>query len=396
MGFLADSSNIESLDFAGRVQLRRTNGAVPHRAETSQETPKETLIRVMKQQQVGKLLRAGLAMSAFCLATSTIAWGVTPNTRTFSAGQQVKVQGVILSRDGNSIKLRIDDDSIGTVDLSSETKIQLKSGMIFRRSNKMDLAALVPGLHIEAQGKGSDKGDLLADKVSFDPSSMRASRQIDTRVSPLEARAGSLEGRAGQLEGRAGQLEGRAGQLEARAGALEDQERQTQGLVGQVKTVAEQANQGVSEVNRRVSDLDNYQTKDSTTVYFAINKDVLTPEAQKDLSDLAKKALSEKGYVIEVAGFADSTGPVFHNQLLSERRANAVVRFLEQNGDIPIHRILPMAGMGITHEAADNKTREGRKMNRRVEVKILVNQGVVAGVTQPTGGGTKPPSEASR
>jgi outer membrane protein OmpA-like peptidoglycan-associated protein len=342
------------------------------------------------KKDTGKLLRAGFAIAALTLATSTLALGVTPNTRTFTAGQNVKVQGVILSRDGNSIKLRIDDDSIGTVDLSDLTKIQLKSGVIFRKSSKMDLGSLVPGLHIEAQGKGNDKGDLIADKVFFDPNSMRASRQIDARVSPLEARAGSLEGRAGALEGR-------AGQLETRQGTLEDQERQTQGLVGQVKTSADQANEGVNKVNGRVSDLDNYQVKDSATVYFEINKDKLTSDAEKDLSDLAKKALAEKGYVIEVAGFADSTGKLDHNQVLSERRADAVVRYLEQQGDIPIHRILPMAGMGISHEAADNTTKEGRKMNRRVEVKILVNQGVVAGMSQPSGtASVKPPSEASK
>jgi outer membrane protein OmpA-like peptidoglycan-associated protein len=350
------------------------------------------------KQQTGKILRAGLAIGIFSLAASTLALGmVTPNTRTFTAGQQVKVQGVILSRDGNSIKLRIDDDSIGTVDLSDITKIQLKSGVIFRHTNKMDLGALVPGLHIEAQGKGNDKGDLIADRVSFDPNSMRASRQIDARVSPLEARTGSLEGRTGAIEGRTAGLEGRAGQLETRAGALEDQERQTQGLVGQVKTSADQANQGVNDVNHRVSDLDNYQVKDSATVYFEVNKDKLSADAEKDLAELAKKAQAEKGWVIEVAGYADSTGKLAFNQVLSERRANAVVRYLEQNGDIPIHRILPMAGMGITHEVADNKTREGRKMNRRVEVKILVNQGVVAGMAQPSGSASsKPPGEASR
>jgi OOP family OmpA-OmpF porin len=350
------------------------------------------------KQHTGKILRAGLATAILSVAASTLALGmVTPNTRTFTAGQNVKVQGVILSRDGNSIKLRIDDDSIGTVDLSDLTKIQLKSGVIFRHTSKMDLGALVPGLHIEAQGKGNDKGDMIADKVFFDPNSMRASRQIDARVSPLEARTGSLEGRTGAVEGRTTGLETRAGQLETRAGALEDQEKQTQGLVGQVKTSADQANQGVSDVNHRVSDLDNYQVKDSATVYFAVNRDKLSPDAEKDLADLAKKAQAEKGYVIEVAGYADSTGKLSFNQMLSERRANAVVRYLEQNGDIPIHRILPMAGMGITHEAADNKTREGRKMNRRVEVKILVNQGVVAGMAQPSGSASsKPPSEASK
>jgi OOP family OmpA-OmpF porin len=341
----------------------------------------------------------GFGVAACSLLATTLAWGmVTPNARTFTAGQAQKVQGVILSRDGNSIKLRIDDDSIGTVDLSAVTKIQLKSGVIFRHTSKMDLAALVPGLHIEAQGKGNDQGDLMADKVTFDPNSMRASRQIDARVSPVEARTGALEGRAGSLEGRATQLEGRAGQMETKEGALEDQEKQTQGLVGQAKTSADQANQGVSAVNNRVSDLDNYQVKDSATVYFAVNRDVLTEDAKRDLADLAKKAQAEKGYVIEIAGFADSTGKLANNQALSERRAHAVVRFLEEDGDIPIHRILPMAGMGITHEAADNKTREGRKMNRRVEVKILVNQGVVAGNTQPGGAvpSTKPPGEASK
>jgi OOP family OmpA-OmpF porin len=349
------------------------------------------------KKYTGKLLNAGFVLAAFSLASSTLMMGVTPNTRTFTSGQNVKVQGVILSRDGNSIKLRIDDDSIGTVDLSDMTKIQLKSGVVFRHTSKMDLAALVPGLHIEAQGKGNEGGDLIAEKVSFDPNSMRASRQIDARVSPVEARTGSLEGRAGQLEGRAGQLEARAGTLEGRAGALEDQEKQTQGLVGQVKTTADQANQGVTDVNKRVTDLDNYQVKDSTTVYFHVNQDKLTKDAEKDLSDLAAKAQAEKGYVIEVAGFADSTGKLSFNQVLSERRANAVVRFLEQQGDIPIHRILPMAGMGISHEAADNKTTEGRKMNRRVEVKILVNQGVVAGMGQPAGSASaKPPSEASK
>jgi len=342
-------------------------------------------------QHTGKLLRAGLAIAALTVTTSTLALGwVTPNTRTFTAGQQVKVQGVILSRDGNSIKLRIDDDSIGTVDLSDITKIELKSGVIFHHSAKMDMASLVPGLHIEAQGKGNDRGDLIADRVFFDPNSMRASRQIDARVSPVEARTGSLEGRANTLEGR-------AGQIETRQGTLEDQERQTQGLVGQVKTSADQANQGVNDVNHRVSDLDNYQVKDSATVYFEINKDKLNPDAERDLGDLAKKALAEKGWVIEVAGFADSTGKLSYNQVLSERRANAVIRYLEQSGDVPIHRILPIAGMGISHEAADNKTSEGRKMNRRVEVKILVNQGVVAGNAQPTGSASaKPPSEASK
>jgi outer membrane protein OmpA-like peptidoglycan-associated protein len=225
---------------------------------------------------------------------------------------------------------------------------------------------------------------------------MKASRQIDTRVSPLEARTGTLEGRTGTLEGRAGTLETRAGQIEGRQTELEGQQKQTQQEVGQVKTEADQANQGVNTVNQRVSDLDNYVVKDQATVYFRLNSAVLNDQAKKDLDDLAQKAQAEKGYVIEVAGFADKTGKAALNQQLSEARANAVIRYLEQQGNIPIHRILAPAGMGTTHEAADNKTAEGRKLNRRVEVKVLVNQGVVGGSTASANTpAARPPGQGS-
>ncbi len=332
----------------------------------------------MKTRNLALIERASLAAAGTLLA-ATLAFGfVTPNTKSFTAGQNFKVQGVIVARDGNVIKLRGDDDSIGTVDLNSDTKIELKHG-IFGRKSTMNLDSLVPGLHVEAQGKGDEKGDLVANKVLFDPNSMRASRQIDTRVAPLEAREGTLENRAGTLENRAGQLENRQGQLEG-------QEQQTQQQVGQVKTTADQANQeanqanqGVDNVNTRVTNLDNYQVADTKTVRFRINSAALNAQAKQDLDDLAQKAKAEKGYVIEVAGYADTTGSAALNQRLSEARADAVVRYLEQNGDIPIHRILTPAGMGTSHEAEPNNTPEGRKMNRRVEVKMLVNQGMVPG-----------------
>lgn len=331
----------------------------------------------MKQFLPLKHLQTFIGLSASLLIMSALALGVEPSVRTFTAGEQTKIRGVIVSRQGDTLKLRAGDDSIGTIDLTKDTKVQLKHG-IFGQKTAMDFESLVPGLQVEAQGKGNDKGELVADRVIFDPNSMRASRQIDTRVSPLEARTGSLEGRTGTLEGRAGQIEGRQGQLE-------DQEKQTQQQVGQVKQEADQANQGVSDVNHRVSDLDNYEAKYADTVYFKFASSALTDDDKQKLDDIAQKAANEKGYVIEVAGFADTTGKAARNQVLSEQRANAVIRYLEQQGNIPIHRILAPAGMGTTHEAQPNDTAEGRKMNRRVEVRVLVNQGVVAGSNQPAG-----------
>ena len=89
---------------------------------------------------------------------------------------------MIISRDGDMLKLRGDDDAIGTIDLTKTPRFRLKRSFGRKTLNESD--ALVAGLQIEAQGKGNEKGDLVADRVIFDPNSMRASRQIDARVPP--------------------------------------------------------------------------------------------------------------------------------------------------------------------------------------------------------------------
>lgn len=352
----------------------------------------------MKDLPTSNRLKRLLAVSAQALVATSLAMAVTPNTKTFTAGEKAKVAGVILSHDGNMLQVRGDDDSVETVDLTGDTKIELKKS--WGRKSKMENNALLPGLHIEAQGKGNDKGELVADKVLFDPNSMKASRQIDARVSPLEGRENSLESKTTAIEGRTGTLESRAGTIENRQGELEKTQQQTQAQVGQVKQTADQANQGVTDVNGRVTNLDNYQPKETATVYFRSGSATLSPEAKKDLDELAQKAVNEKGYMVEVAGFADTTGNAQYNQELSQRRANAVIQYLEEQGNIPIHRILTPAGLGTSHEAADNKTSAGRKLNRRVEVKVLVNQGLVGGTSSaqanpnPAPAGTTAPPPA--
>src|SRR5205823_14805036 len=149
------------------------------------------------------ILVPGLLITALAMGV------VTPNERVFTKDRNAEVKGVIVSKDGNTVKLRGDDDSIGTIDLTATTKVEMKHGW---RKSGMDVNSLVPGLHVEARGKGGEKGELIATKVIFDPNSMRASRQIDARVAPIEARTGTLENRQGQLENRAGQIENRQGQ----------------------------------------------------------------------------------------------------------------------------------------------------------------------------------------
>jgi outer membrane protein OmpA-like peptidoglycan-associated protein len=95
------------------------------------------------------------------------------------------------------------------------------------------------------------------------------------------------------------------------------------------------------------------------------------------LKQLAQTATALKGYIIEVTGYADSTGNAAMNTKLSEDRAKAVVTALMQQGGVPVRHIVAPGAMGEYGAASSNETKEGRADNRRVEVKILVNKGIV-------------------
>jgi outer membrane protein OmpA-like peptidoglycan-associated protein len=303
--------------------------------------------------------------------------------RTIASGSSAKVRGVIVSRDGDLMRIREEADSVVTVALSSTTKVTMKHGLFKMSHTGMEVTSLVPGLRVEAEGTGNEKGELQATKVSFDPNDMKSARSIDTRVAPLEARTGAVEGRAGQLEGRAGQLEsrstdleGRSKNLEGKTGELDDKLKQTDQQVAVVGDSANKANTGVNTLGGRVNALDDYETKGSATVYFAVKSTKLTEKAKQELDALIQSVKDDKGFMIEVAGFADSTGNVEMNQELSQKRAQAVVQYLQEVGNVPLRRILAPAGLGTSHSVADNHTREGRQQNRRVEVRVLVNRGI--------------------
>jgi outer membrane protein OmpA-like peptidoglycan-associated protein len=82
------------------------------------------------------------------------------------------------------------------------------------------------------------------------------------------------------------------------------------------------------------------------------------------------------GYIVEVTGYADSKGSAAMNTTLSEKRAKAVITYLQQQGGVPIRHIVAPGAMGEYGSASPNETAAGRAENRRVEVKVLVNKGI--------------------
>ena len=123
-----------------------------------------------------------------------------------------------------------------------------------------------------------------------------------------------------------------------------------------------------NQIEHRIANLDKYSVADQKTVTFKFDSDVLGKEAISKLDDVAGQA-SGSGYVVELQGFTDGVGTEKYNFGLSERRAQAVLRYLVSK-NIPLYRI-SIVGLGKTNPVADNKTMGGREQNRRVEIRLL-------------------------
>ncbi len=146
-----------------------------------------------------------------------------------------------------------------------------------------------------------------------------------------------------------------------------------------------------------VKGLDNYKEVSKVSVTFGFDKAMLTTDDKAQLDSFAGQLGSAKSYILEVTGGTDSAGSAQYNYELSQRRADAVVQYLAAKYNIAAHRFY-LIGIGKDQYVADNKTPEGRKENRRVEVRLLSNMsGDNATGAQPavTGQAT-PPSESPK
>lgn len=252
----------------------------------------------------------------------------------------MKFRGVVISRDSDTFTIRDRNRADYQVLLTDSTSIKTHGGFL-RFGKKYPATDILRGLIIEVEGRGDRQGQLVAEKIRFNESDMRAAVTTDTRVNPVEANQERLSGQMDELY-----------------------------------TVAEEARKEVRVANERISALDDYDVEETVTVNFAVNSTMLSPEAKRQLDTLAEKALAAKAYMIEVGGYADSTGNEARNFQLSRQRADSVIQYLAVRHKIPLRRFVSPMGYGETEAVADNKTAAGRAQNRRVEVKMLLNRGL--------------------
>lgn len=126
----------------------------------------------------------------------------------------------------------------------------------------------------------------------------------------------------------------------------------------------------------RFGQLDDYYIFHEVTVYFGNGKVKVDPQYTPQLLALTQRAKTIEGYMIEVKGFASSTGSIAANQKLSEDRANGVTNILLQQGHVPLTRMLAPGAMGESEQVGNEKTTEGQAGNRRVVVRVLQNKAI--------------------
>lgn len=212
-------------------------------------------------------------------------------------------------------------------------------------------------------------------------------KHVRQTVAPVEARVTQAEQRNAEQQAAIGELENSVSRADEKAmdaerkavaaGEAATRAANSANQAGEAAKVADtRANEahGLAESTRSrlgqmAANIDNYQMVTSENVLFGFNRFTLTDDAKQTLDEAVAQLQNTKNYVLEIQGFTDSSGPRDVNLDLSRKRADAVVRYLTIQHNIPLRKI-NVLGVGEDDPNADNKTREGRKQARRVEMRV--------------------------
>jgi len=282
-----------------------------------------------------------------------------------SNGTKVKINGLITGRDGENLTLKTTKSQANVVVvLTDSTKVESPKGLVGLRRSEQSVTALIPGLKVTVEGTGSETR-VVAKTITFSGDDLRLAETIQAGLNPTQQ----------QQEVNKANIASNAQGVDANKQGVADNQVQITSNQEQIAT----NQQDIQATTKRFSELSEYDTKSTVTLHFDTGSDKLSAQDQTSLSQLAQSATTLTGYIVQVKGFADSSGNAAMNQQLSMDRAQAVVAYLLQSCSIPLRHIVAPGAMGIADPAAPNELADGRAENRRVEVKVLVNRGVAGG-----------------
>jgi OmpA-OmpF porin, OOP family len=282
-------------------------------------------------------------------------------------GKKVKITGLITTRTGEDITVKTATGNVKVV-LDDDTKVQQPKGLGLRKA-RMSAAVLIPGLKVKVDGTGDPSSQITAKSITFDAGDLQMAEMIQAGLNPTATQvAANQQGIASNKQ----LSESNAQAIGANQVQLASQKQEID--QNQAGIAANQ--QEIAATTQRFNELSEYDVKGDLTVNFASGSSAISASDKTALSQLAQSATSFKGYLIQVKGFADSSGNAAMNQQLSMDRAQEVIAYLIQDCKIPVRHVVAPGAMGTADPSGTNETSSGRAENRRVEVKVLVNRGV--------------------
>lgn len=303
------------------------------------------------------------------IVASLIAFFAVASLAAFGAsGDKAKVKGMIISRTGETLVVKTSDGkSIVVLDDSTRTKDD--RGLFGLEKQEMSNVVLIPGLKVKVDGTSDDQGRVVAKTITVDGDDLETAEMIQAGLHPTAAQVAANEA---AIATNKQDIAGHNVELAAQKENIQTNEQN----IGANKQQIQENMKDIEETTNRFTALSEYDVKGQATVKFNVGSSTISSEDQEQLKQLAQSATSLTGYIVEVVGYADSTGSAAMNTKLSEDRARAVVTYLMQQGGVPVRHIVAPGAMGEYGPAAPNETKAGRAENRRVEVKVLVNKGI--------------------
>jgi outer membrane protein OmpA-like peptidoglycan-associated protein len=296
---------------------------------------------------------------------------VSADTAT-AADDKVRVEGIVSERDGNRVVVKDSGGASHVVLIQSDTRIRERKKNFLREALTFAPDDVVVGLRVLVRGTQTANGEVSARRIKFRKHDLDLARVLNSRLMTPEAEIDTLQAASSRLGGQVDELN---------QSTRENQEaaRQAGEVADNALVTGQQAQQQIAAhaerldgVDRRFGDLGYFDVSESLVIQFEAGSAKLSDEATAQLDTLANSVPDSGGFLIEVRGFASSDGSEELNRRLSQKRAEAVMQYLKDKHTIGLRHFISPHGFGESMPTGDNDTREGRMLNRRAEVKILL------------------------